>query len=152
MDEDLRTLKRTKFAGRKHVYPKPVMDELRGFFTERIAERLPGAPSAVLDVMRRGVLSVLAIVGAVVLVLAVVRAIPDLNPFDSETIDRSQPRCSSRSRTRPVPGGDREPPGHRRHRARHGAAGLPQGRADPVRRRRAPSTRASTSRAWAAAR
>jgi hypothetical protein len=41
--------------------------------------------------MRRGVLSVLAIVGAVVLVLAVVRAIPDLNPFGSETIDRSQP-------------------------------------------------------------
>ncbi len=44
MDEDLRTLKRTKFAGRKHVYPKAVMDELRGFFTERIAGRLPGAP------------------------------------------------------------------------------------------------------------
>jgi hypothetical protein len=41
--------------------------------------------------MRRGVLAVLAAVGAVVVVLAVVSAIPDLNPFRSETIDRSQP-------------------------------------------------------------
>jgi hypothetical protein len=41
--------------------------------------------------MRRGVLAVLAAVGAVVVVLAVVSAIPDLNPFGSETIDRSQP-------------------------------------------------------------
>jgi spore photoproduct lyase len=44
MDEDLRQLKRTKFAGRKHVYPKAVMDELRGYFTDTVTDRLPGAP------------------------------------------------------------------------------------------------------------
>ncbi len=43
MDEDLRTLKRTKFGGRKHVYPKPVMTELRGWFEAALAERLPAA-------------------------------------------------------------------------------------------------------------
>jgi spore photoproduct lyase len=43
MDEEVRTRKRTKFGGRKFVYPKPVMTELRAFFEERIAERLPAA-------------------------------------------------------------------------------------------------------------
>jgi len=44
MDEDLRAQKRTKFGGVKHVYPREVMAELRGWFTDAIAEKLPGAP------------------------------------------------------------------------------------------------------------
>ena len=44
MDEDQRTQKRTKFGGAKYVYPRDVMAELRGWFTEAAAARLPGAP------------------------------------------------------------------------------------------------------------
>ncbi len=40
---------------------------------------------------RRLVVAVLALVGACLVLLAVVRAIPDLNPFGTETVDRSQP-------------------------------------------------------------
>ena len=43
MDEEARTLKRTKFRGTKHVYSKPVMTELRGFFEREVPERLPAA-------------------------------------------------------------------------------------------------------------
>jgi spore photoproduct lyase len=43
MDEELRTLKRTKFGGRKHVYPKAVMDDMRAFFAEAVPEVLPGS-------------------------------------------------------------------------------------------------------------
>lgn len=43
MDEDLRTQKRGKFGAVKHVYPKPVMAELRGWFTDAVDQRLPGA-------------------------------------------------------------------------------------------------------------
>jgi hypothetical protein len=42
-------------------------------------------------VTRRLVVAVLALVGACLVLLAVVRAIPDLNPFGTETVDRSQP-------------------------------------------------------------
>ncbi len=41
MDEELRTTKRGKFGAVKHVYPKDVMAELRGWFTRAITERLP---------------------------------------------------------------------------------------------------------------
>jgi spore photoproduct lyase len=44
MDETLRSQKRTKFGGTKHVYPREVMGELRGWFTEAVADRLPQAP------------------------------------------------------------------------------------------------------------
>jgi spore photoproduct lyase len=43
MDEEVRTLKRTKFGSQKYVYPRDVMTELRGFFEEGIADRLPSA-------------------------------------------------------------------------------------------------------------
>ena len=43
MDEEVRTLKRTKFGSQKLVYPRAVMTELRGFFEPAIAERLPAA-------------------------------------------------------------------------------------------------------------
>jgi spore photoproduct lyase len=43
MDEDARTLKRTKFRGTKHVYPKAVMAELRAFFAAEVPRRLAGA-------------------------------------------------------------------------------------------------------------
>ena len=43
MDEEVRTLKRTKFGSRKFVYPREVMSELRGFFEQAIAGRLPAA-------------------------------------------------------------------------------------------------------------
>ena len=43
MDEDLRTQKRNKFGGVKHVYPREVMAELRGWFTEQLEVRLPAA-------------------------------------------------------------------------------------------------------------
>ena len=43
MDEDLRVQKRGKFGAVKHVYPKPVMAELRGWFTDAVDQRLPGA-------------------------------------------------------------------------------------------------------------
>jgi len=43
MAEEQRSVKRTKFGSRKHVYPAPVMRDLRQFFEREIAERLPGA-------------------------------------------------------------------------------------------------------------
>ena len=43
MDEEARTLKRTKFRGTKHVYPKAVMTELRAFFEREVGDRIPGA-------------------------------------------------------------------------------------------------------------
>ncbi len=43
MDESSRALKRTKFGSTKFVYTKTVMSELRRFFEERIAARLPMA-------------------------------------------------------------------------------------------------------------
>jgi len=43
MDEDLRRAKRGKFGAVKHVYPAPVMRELRAWFAEAIDERLPAA-------------------------------------------------------------------------------------------------------------
>jgi spore photoproduct lyase len=43
MDEELRSLKRTKFGGEKFVYPREVMRELRGWFEDTIADRLPDA-------------------------------------------------------------------------------------------------------------
>jgi spore photoproduct lyase len=43
MDEDLRTQKRTKFGGVKHVYPKPVMAELRAGIEGLVGRHLPGA-------------------------------------------------------------------------------------------------------------
>lgn len=43
MDEERRTLKRTKFRGTKHVYPRATMAELRGFFETEVAARLPRA-------------------------------------------------------------------------------------------------------------
>lgn len=44
MDEDLRTQKRNKFGGVKHVYPRELMAEMRTWFSDALAERLPGAP------------------------------------------------------------------------------------------------------------
>ncbi|MCW2679852.1 MAG: photolyase [Frankiales bacterium] len=41
MDESRRTTKRGKYGALKHVYPKDVMSELRGWFEAAIAERLP---------------------------------------------------------------------------------------------------------------
>jgi hypothetical protein len=49
MDESTRTQKRGKFGGIKHVYPKDVMSELRGWFEPSLAERLR-LPRPVLDV------------------------------------------------------------------------------------------------------
>ena len=43
MDQSSRSLKRTKFGSTKYVYRKDVMKELRSFFQERIAARLPRA-------------------------------------------------------------------------------------------------------------
>jgi len=43
MDESRRTLKRTRFGGSKHVYPKELMREMRAFFEGEIAGRLPSA-------------------------------------------------------------------------------------------------------------
>jgi len=43
MDESRRTLKRTRFGGSKHVYPKELMRDMRGFFEDEIARRLPSA-------------------------------------------------------------------------------------------------------------
>ena len=43
MDEASRTLKRTKFGSTKYVYRKDVMKELKRFFEERVAARLPKA-------------------------------------------------------------------------------------------------------------
>jgi len=43
MDEDLRRQKRGKYGAVKHVYPAPVMHELRSWFEGSLAERLPAA-------------------------------------------------------------------------------------------------------------
>jgi spore photoproduct lyase len=43
LDESSRAAKRSKFGGVKHVYPAPVMREMRGWFDEELARRLPGA-------------------------------------------------------------------------------------------------------------
>jgi spore photoproduct lyase len=43
MDEDLRRQKRGRFGAVKHVYPAPVMAELRGWFEGALGERLPAA-------------------------------------------------------------------------------------------------------------
>lgn len=43
MDEERRTLKRTRFRGSKFVYPRDVMRELRAFFENEAPARLPGA-------------------------------------------------------------------------------------------------------------
>ncbi len=43
MDEDMRRAKRGRFGAVKHVYPAPVMAELRGWFDRALAERLPAA-------------------------------------------------------------------------------------------------------------
>ena len=43
MNEELRTMKRTRFRGQKHVYPAPVVGQLRAFFAERVSELLPSA-------------------------------------------------------------------------------------------------------------
>ena len=44
MDEDARTQKRSKFGGVKYVYPRATMAEMRSWFTEQLATRLPGSP------------------------------------------------------------------------------------------------------------
>jgi spore photoproduct lyase len=43
MDEDLRRQKRGKYGSVKHIYPTPVMNELRTWFEGAVAERLPAA-------------------------------------------------------------------------------------------------------------
>jgi spore photoproduct lyase len=43
MDEDLRTMKRTRFRGQKYVYPAPLMRELREVLTTGVRELLPSA-------------------------------------------------------------------------------------------------------------
>ncbi len=43
MDEDLRRQKRGKFGAVKHVYPAPVMSQLRGWFEAAVPEHLPAA-------------------------------------------------------------------------------------------------------------
>jgi spore photoproduct lyase len=44
MNESARSEKRTKFGGTKYVYPRPVMADLRTWFTDAVADRLPQAP------------------------------------------------------------------------------------------------------------
>jgi spore photoproduct lyase len=41
MDEDRRARKRGKFGGVKYVYPRETMTEMRGWFSEALADRLP---------------------------------------------------------------------------------------------------------------
>ena len=43
LDEDHRARKRSKFGGVKYVYPAPVMREMRGWFEQALADRLPAA-------------------------------------------------------------------------------------------------------------
>ena len=43
MDPAVRAQKRNKFGGVKYVYPKALMDEMRGWFAEAIARTLPNA-------------------------------------------------------------------------------------------------------------
>jgi spore photoproduct lyase len=47
MDEEARTVKRTRFGARKFVYPREVMAELRGFFEAEVPRRL-GADARIL--------------------------------------------------------------------------------------------------------
>lgn len=41
MDEESRTVKMNKFGGRKYVYNKPTMTELKSWFEQRLAEKFP---------------------------------------------------------------------------------------------------------------
>jgi spore photoproduct lyase len=43
MDEERRSAKRNKFGGVKYVYPREVMTEMRTWFADALAERLPAA-------------------------------------------------------------------------------------------------------------
>jgi spore photoproduct lyase len=43
MDEERRSLKRTKFGARKFVYPRETMREMRAFFEDGVRDRLPQA-------------------------------------------------------------------------------------------------------------
>ena len=43
MDEDVRTVKRNKFGGRKYVYPAPLMREMREALERQVARHLPDA-------------------------------------------------------------------------------------------------------------
>ncbi|MFP5282072.1 MAG: spore photoproduct lyase family protein, partial [Actinomycetes bacterium] len=43
MDEGSRSQKRSKFGGVKYVYPRPVMAEMRSWFTTELERRLPAA-------------------------------------------------------------------------------------------------------------
>jgi spore photoproduct lyase len=43
MDPEKRATKRGKYGSTKHVYPASTMDEVRAWFAEQTAERLPGA-------------------------------------------------------------------------------------------------------------
>ena len=43
MDEAVRTVKRNKFGGRKYVYPKELMREMKDWFGDEVARVLPGA-------------------------------------------------------------------------------------------------------------
>ena len=43
MDEAVRTVKRNKFGGRKYVYPRELMREMRDWFEAEVATTLPGA-------------------------------------------------------------------------------------------------------------
>ena len=43
MDPAVRTVKRNKFGGRKYVYPKELMSDMKGWFADAVAERLPRA-------------------------------------------------------------------------------------------------------------
>jgi len=43
MSEDVRTVKRNKFGGRKYVYPKELMREMRDWFEGEVARTLPGS-------------------------------------------------------------------------------------------------------------
>ena len=42
MDENVRTVKMNKFGGRKYVYPKELMREMKGWFTDEVGRTLPG--------------------------------------------------------------------------------------------------------------
>ncbi len=42
MDEEARSARRGRYGSLKYVYPKEVMGELRGWFTDRFAAQLPG--------------------------------------------------------------------------------------------------------------
>jgi spore photoproduct lyase len=43
MDEEQRRQKRSRFGGVKYVYPASTMTEMRSWFTDAVAQRLPGA-------------------------------------------------------------------------------------------------------------